>query len=145
MEKIGKDGHQNHTSYNTIRSCATSPWNYSSDHHNRQSDQNPDVTTTSAYHQRPSSRPDHQIRSSDPFTTANPDYQIRSPHKTTGHHPWLFSFQSAQPTQPLEMVQVRCILYGLGQGRVYKELDEPCKAYFPHTFDLKIRLNLMVV
>jgi len=62
-------------------------------------------------------RPDHhQIRLSEQTSTATPDYQIRSPHQTTDHHPWLPSFQSAQHTQPLELVQVRCILYGLGQG-----------------------------
>ena len=62
------------------------------------------------------SGPDHQIRPWDPTSTANPDHQFRSPHQTTGQHSWLLSFQSAQHTQALEMVQVRCILYGLGQG-----------------------------
>ena len=40
---------------------------------------------------------------------------------------------------------------GWGQGRLtYRALDEPCKAYYPHTFGLKsldftLRLNLTVV
>ena len=60
---------------------------------------------------------DHNRPSSDPTTTKS-DHQNRPPppHQTTDHHPWLLSFQSAQNTQPLELVQVRWILYGLGQG-----------------------------
>ena len=120
-----------------------------SDHHTTQSDQNPDQTTTSEYHNRPSSRPDHQIRPSDHNTTANPDNQFRSPHQTTGHHPWRLSFQSAQHTQPLEMVQVRCILYGLGQGG-YIELWMNLAKHTFHTrsassFRNFFRLNLTVV
>ena len=66
-------------------------------------------------------RPDHhQIRLSEQTFTATPDYQIRSPHQTTDHHPCLLSFQSAQDAQPLELVQVRCILCGLGQGGYIK-------------------------
>ena len=61
-------------------------------------------------------RPDYQIRPSDQTSTATPDHQLTSLHQTTDHHPWLLSIQSAQHTQSLEMVQVRCILYGLGQG-----------------------------
>ena len=47
--------------------------------------------------------------------------------------------------------QVTSILCGLGHGRlIYKALDEPCKAYFSHTFGLKsldflFRLYLIVV
>ena len=120
-----------------------------SDHHTRQSDHNPDQTTTSKYHNRPSSWPDHQIRPSDHTTTANPDHQFRSPHQTTGHHPWLLSFRSAQHTQPLEMVQVRCILYGLGQGgyielwmNLAKHTFHTCSALSFRTF---FRLKLIVV
>ena len=67
-------------------------------------------------------RSDHIRPSPDPTTTKS-DNQNRPPppHQTTDHHPWLLSFQSAQHTQPLELVQVRCILYGLGQGG-YTEL-----------------------
>ena len=64
-------------------------------------------------------RSDRHTRPSD--QTATPDHQIRSPHQTTDHHPWLLSLQSSQHTQPLEMVQVRCIPYGLGE-RGYIEL-----------------------
>ena len=64
---------------------------------------------------------DHNRPSSDPTTTKS-DHQNRPPppHQTTDHHPWLLSFQSAQNTQPLELVQVRCTLYGLGQGGYIK-------------------------
>ena len=47
--------------------------------------------------------------------------------------------------------QVTSILCGLGHGRlIYKALDEPCKAYFSHTFGLKsldflFRFYLIVV
>ena len=61
-------------------------------------------------------RSNHHARPSDQTATATPLHQIRSPHQTTDHHPWLLSFQSSQHTQPLEMVQVRCIPYGLGEG-----------------------------
>ena len=94
-------------------------------------------------------RPDHQIRPSDPTTTTNPDHQFRSPHQTTGQHSWLLSFQSAQHTQPLEMVQVRCILYGLGQGG-YIELWMNLAKHTFHTrsawsFRIFFRLSLIVV
>ena len=94
-------------------------------------------------------RPDHQIRPSVPTTTTNPDHQFRSPHQTTGQHSWLLSFQSAQHTQPLEMVQVRCILYGLGQGG-YIELWMNLAKHTFHTrsassFRNFFRLNLTVV
>ena len=72
---------------------------------------------------RPNSTPNQQTgpaTRSDPTDqtcpTATPNHQIRSPHQTTGQHPRLFSFWSAQHTQSTEMVQVRCIPYGLGQG-----------------------------
>ena len=95
------------------------------------------------------SGPDHKIRPSDPTSTANPDHQFRSPHQTTGQHSWLLSFQSAQHTQPLEMVQVRCILYGLGQGG-YIELWMNLAKHTFHTrsawsFRILFRLNLIVV
>ena len=78
-------------------------------------------------------RPDHhQIRLSEQTFTARPDYQIRSPHQTTDHHPWLLNFQSAQDAQPLEVVQVRCILYGLGQGG-YIELWMNLTKHTSHT------------
>ena len=120
-----------------------------SDHHTRQSDHNPDQTTTSEYHTGPSSRPDHQIRPSDHNTTAYPDHQFRLPHQTTGYHPWRISFQSAQHTQPLEMIQVRCILYGLGRGW-YIELWMNLAKHTFHTrsawsFRIIFRLKLIVV
>ena len=45
---------------------------------------------------------------------------------------------SRQNANELLLIQVRSIPYGLGQGRlIYRALDEPCKAYYPHTFGLK--------
>ena len=48
-----------------------------------------------------------------------PDHrQIRPPDQIspTDYHPLQLHFESAQYTQSREMVQVRCIHYGLGQG-----------------------------
>ena len=72
-----------------------------SDHHTRQSDES---------QMRPQIRPctNSHIRLSSDQTT-------RSDHPTD-YHPWLLHFKSAQHTQPREMVQVRCIVCGLGQG-----------------------------
>ena len=76
-------------------------------------------TTTPGHQIRPQIKPLALRPSSDPTTKS--DHQIRTPdYQTTDHYPCLLSFQ-AQLTQPLEMLQVRCILYGLGQGR-YIEL-----------------------
>ena len=85
-----------------------------SDHHTRSSDPTLDQAT------RPETivRPDHQIRPSDQDARL-PDHRPQTTDhrpQTIDHHPCLLSFQSAQLTQPLEMLQVRCILYGLGQG-----------------------------
>ena len=87
------------------------PWNQTtttvhkirprSDHHNRQSDESqirPQIRPCTNSHIRPSS--DQTTRSDQP----------------TDYHPWLLHFKSAQHTQPREMLQVRCIVCGLGQG-----------------------------
>ena len=109
----------------------------------------PAQTTTSEYHNRPSSDPPNQtIRTDHHRQTRQPD-QIRSPHQTTDHHPWLFSFQAAQHNQHSEMVQVRCIHYGLGQGG-YIELWMNLAKHTFHTrsawsFRNFFRLNLTVV
>ena len=120
-----------------------------SHHRNRQSDQNPDQTTTFEYtrdhHQtRP---PNQTIRSADHHRYTRPPVQITP--QTTGRYPWLLSFQSAQQTQPLEMVQVRCILYGLGRGG-YIELWMKLAKHTFHTrsawsFRNFFWLNLIVV
>ena len=91
---------------------------------------------------------DQSIRSA-PDQTTTRDHQIRPPHQTTDHHPWLLSFQSSQHTQPLEMVQVRCIPYGLGEGG-YIELWMNLAKHTFHTpsawiFRTFFRLNLTVV
>ena len=99
--------------------------------------------------------PDHQIRPQiRPLALRPPNQTIRSERQTTGpqttdHHPCLLSFQSAQLTQSLEMLQVRCSILWVGTREVYRALDEPYKAYIPSTFGLQFpdffRLNLTVV
>ena len=83
------------------------------DHRTKQSDQISDhhslMTTTDHHQNRP---PKQTIRTDHHCQTRQPD-QIRSPHQTTDQHP-----RTEQHTQPLEMVQVRCIHYGLGQGGI---------------------------
>ena len=67
-----------------------------------------------------------------PRQSARPDRHLR----LTGYQ-WASTFQSAssQDSNGHLVIQVRCTPYGLGQGRlIYKALDEPCKAYYPHTF-----------
>ena len=100
-----------------------------------------------------------QIRLTNPNTT--PDNQTRPPNQTTirsdrhGHTrlqdqmsppdycPWPTQLQistvhqAPEYTQPPEMVQVWCIPCGMGKRGVYRFLDEPCKAYYSHTFGLK--------
>ena len=90
----------------------------------------------------PTIRTDHHHQTRQPI-------QIRSPHQITDHHPWLFSFQAAQHNQHSEMVQVRCIHYGLGQGG-YIELWMNLAKHTFHTrsawsFRNFFRLNLTVV
>ena len=87
------------------------PWNQTtttvhkirprSDHHNRQSDES---------QIRPQIRPctNSRIRLSSDQTTRS--------DQPTDYYPWLLHFKSVQHTQPREMVQVRCIVCGLGQG-----------------------------
>ncbi|CAH3137277.1 unnamed protein product, partial [Porites lobata] len=72
-----------------------------SDHHNRQSDE-----SQIRLQIRPCSNSD--IRPSSDQTTRS--------DQPTDYHPWLLHLKSAQHTQPREMVQVRCIVCGLGQG-----------------------------
>ena len=90
-------------------------------------------------------RPNHQIISpSDQATTSKPDQQ-----NPPDYYPWLLSFKSAQHTQSSEIVQVRCILCGLGQGG-YIELWMNLAKHTFHTrsawsFRNFFRLNLTVV
>ena len=90
----------------------------------------------------PTIRTDHHCQTRQPI-------QIRSPHQITDRHPWLFSFQAAQHNQHSEMVQVRCIPYGLGQGG-YIELWMNLAKHTFHTrsawsFRTLFRLKLIVV
>ena len=107
------------------------------------------------HHCRPDSRPD--LRSD--HQTQSPNYQsIRSGR-----------FHQARPPKPTRLLYLTTQLQistahpifrsctgqvhslWVGSRGVYRALDEPCKAYFPHTFGLKFpdflfdRLNLTVV
>ena len=98
------------------------------------------MTTTDHHQNRP---PKQTIRTDHHCQTRQPD-QIRSPHQTTDQHP-----RTEQHTQPLEMVQVRCIRYGLGHGG-YIELWMNLAKHTFHTrsawsFRIFFRLNLIVV
>ena len=87
-------------------------------------------------------RPDHhQIRPSEQTSTATSDH--RPPSLTTQ-----LPISTEYPTSWTGTGQVHSLW--VGSRGVYKALDEPCKAYFPHTFGLKtseffFRLNLIVV
>ena len=87
-------------------------------------------------------RPDHhQIRPSEQTSTATSDHR---PSSLTTQLP----ISTEYPTSWTGTGQVHSVW--VGSRGVYKALDEPCKAYFPHTFGLKtseffFRLNLIVV
>ena len=109
---------------------------------------------------RERTEPDHSGRYSRPFSS-DTDLQTRAiqlsrttrPNQCQSVRPtdqttfpqstnYLDIFTARQPyrqnANELLLIQVRCIPYGLGQGRlIHKALDEPCKAYYPHTFGLK--------
>ena len=72
-----------------------------------------DHQTSLSDHDRPSDPTQNQTTIDHRQT--RPPNQI-TPPDITDHQPWLLGFQSAQHTQPFELVQVRCILHGLGQG-----------------------------
>ena len=74
-------------------------------------------------------RPDHhQIRPSEQTSTATSDH--RPPSLTTQ-----LPISTEYPTSWTGTGQVRSLW--VGSRGVYRALDEPCKAYFPHTFGLK--------
>ena len=108
-----------------------------------------DLSIRPVYQIRP--RSDHHAGPSD--QTATPDHQIRPPHQTIrsdrhtrppdqitppDHRPPSLTTQlpiiSAYPTSWNGTGQVHS-LWVWWRG-VYRALDEPCKAYFPHTFGL---------
>ena len=79
-----------------------------------------------------------------PPDQTNVSLSTNRPDQTTFHQSTnQLDIFTARPTcrqnaNELLLIQVRSIPYGLGQGRlIYKALDEPCKAYYPHTFGLK--------
>ena len=83
------------------------------------------------------SESDHQTKPMSVCQTNRPDQTTF--HQSTNQ----LDIFTARPTcrqnaNELLLIQVRSIPYGLGQGRlIYRALDEPCKAYYPHTFGLK--------
>ena len=121
----------------------------------------PDQTTTSD--NRTSLRSNHTMHQLPHQTIVRPDHQnqpIRSDHhrhtrppdqiSPTDYHSSTAPLQmsTAHPTSWTGTGQVHCLW--VGYRGVYRALDEPCKAYFPHTFGLKFsdiffRLNLTVV
>ena len=110
------------------------------DHQTRQDLHNSQSDPPQIRQPYPSTTPDHpQTQQTNQTTRTDRHHHTRPPDQIiqADNHPWLLSFKSAHHNQSLGMVHVRCIPYGLGQGGVYRALDEPCKAYFPHIFGLK--------
>ena len=110
------------------------------DHQTRQDLHNSQSDPPQIRQPYPSTTPDHpQTQQTNQTTRTDRQHHTRPPDQIiqADNHPWLLSFKSAHHNQSLGMVHVRCIPYGLGQGGVYRALDEPCKAYFPHIFGLK--------
>ena len=110
----------------------TSPGKTSELHHRTRPSIQPQIRTpnqnTTSLHRQP----DHQIRPLEQTTTTSPDHKIRSIHQTTYHHP---PNRTAYPTPWNGTGQVHSLW--VGSRGLYRALDEPCKAYFPHTFGLK--------
>ena len=104
-------------------------------------------TITSEFHSKPVHPAGQQIRPAP--CTATPNHQIRS--APPDHRPPSSTIQllisTAHPVYWNGTGQVHSLW--VGSRGVYRALDEPCKAYFPHTFGLKFpdffRLNLIVV
>ena len=102
---------------------------------------------------RPDLRSDHQ--------TQSPNYQsIRSGHHLHArptkpmHQTTILDYSASnQHSTPnfLKLYRSGAFFVGWVKGGIYRALDEPCKAYFPHTFGPKFldflfeRLNLTVV
>ena len=88
---------------------------------------NPSTTPDHPQTRQPS---DHQIRPILPHQTTRTDHPNRQPSLTTE-----FQISTAQPVSWNGTGQVHSLW--VGSRGVYRALDEPCKAYFPHTFGLK--------
>ena len=83
------------------------------------------------------SESDHQTKPMSVRQTNRPD-QTTFPQSTNQLDILTARPASRQTANEPVFIQVRSIPYGLGQGRlIHKALDEPCKAYYPHTFGLK--------
>ena len=89
----------------------------------------PKPNTTTDHRQ---TRPPHRTIRTDHHSQSRQPDQIRSPHQTTDQHP---PNRTAKPASWNGTGQVHSLWVGL-RG-LYRALDEPCKAYFPHTFGLK--------
>ena len=100
----------------------------------------PHPNTTTDHRHDPTTKSDHQNRPPLPNQTTRTDQPTR---------PQTTILQTEQHPQPVEMVQVRCFLYGLGQGG-YIELWMNLAKHTFHTrsassFRILFRLNLTVV
>ena len=119
-------------------------------HQSSPSNLTPAQTTTSEYHNRspsdPTTKSDHQIRPPPSNQTTRSD-QVTPPDHRSPSLTLQLPSSTVYPTFWNGTGQVHSL--GVGSRGVYKALDEPCKAYFPHTFGLKFpeffRLNLTVV
>ena len=92
----------------------------------------------SDYYTRPSSptRPPNQtIRSSDHHLQSRPPVQLTTPDHSKPALTAQLPISTAYPTSWNGTGQVHSLW--VGSRGVYRALDEPCKAHFPHTFGLK--------
>ena len=99
-------------------------------------------TTTPDHLQTRPPKSAHQSRPPPPHQTTRSDQPNRLPSLTVP-----LRISTAHPTSRNGTGQVHSLW--VGSRGVYRALDEPCKAYFPHTFGLKLsdifHLNLTVV
>ena len=102
----------------------------------------PDTTTD----HRQTRSPNRTIRSHQQPQT-RPSDQITPPEHTIPSLTAELQISTAQPIYWTGTGQVHSLW--VGSRWVYRALEEPCKAYFPHTFGLKLpdffRLSLIVV
>ena len=99
-------------------------------------------TATSKFHSKPTDPAGHQIRpdrSDLRHRHTKPPETTRSDRPTRPQATILDYSASNQHSRPNLLKWYRSAAFFVGWARrVYRALDEPCKAYFPHTFGLKI-------
>ena len=95
----------------------------------------------------PTRPPNQTIRLSDHHLQSRPPVQLTTPDHSKPALTAQLPISTAYPTSCNGTGQVHSLW--VGSRGVYRALDEPCKAYFPHTFGLKFpdffRLYLTVV